>query len=124
MHTFTDETDDERLTWNVERLWKLAANLPRQPVPVSDLISIFDHICWASSNPKPGVWEDILHAKRIMETDLKYPVILSASGSLMDGAHRIAKAWILGLETIDVVKFDEDPAPDIRVPKRSTSTED
>jgi hypothetical protein len=30
----------------------------------------------------------------------------------MDGAHRIAKAWLLGLTEIPAVQFTEDPAPD------------
>ena len=30
----------------------------------------------------------------------------------MDGIHRIAKAWLLGHETIDAVRFSEDPSAD------------
>ncbi len=33
----------------------------------------------------------------------------------MDGMHRVAKAWLLGLETIEVVQFDVDPEPDERL---------
>ena len=117
MHTYTDNTDTEKLTWYVERLWTLAAELPKQSVPMQDLTHIFDDICWASSNPKPGVWEDVLHAKRIINADMSHPVILNAAGSLMDGAHRLAKAWVLGYETVDVVRFEEDPEPDERHPK-------
>ena len=51
------------------------------------------------------------------ETDLSYPVILSAEGGLFDGSHRIAKAWVLGIEEIQVVRFSVNPEPDQRVPK-------
>ena len=47
-----------------------------------------------------------------MEADLSYPIILSSDGGLMDGGHRIAKAWIEGCQEIDAVQFQEDPEPD------------
>lgn len=30
----------------------------------------------------------------------------------MDGGHRLAKAWILGLKEIQAVQFEVDPEPD------------
>ncbi|MFD7156485.1 hypothetical protein ACFV9C_17930 [Kribbella sp. NPDC059898] len=52
------------------------------------------------------------HAERIQKADLRYPVILSADGRLMDGGHRIAKAWLGGARTVDAVRFVVDPEPD------------
>ena len=60
-------------------------------------------------------------AKRVLEADLSHPVILSADGSLFDGSHRIAKAWVLGHETIQVVRFRENPEPDEIVPVEPSS---
>ena len=116
-HTCSSETETEVLIWNVSTLWTAAAHLPVQSVPLADVVGQLDDVNWAYSQPRPGVWNDVHHAKRIFETDLAYPVILSATGSLMDGAHRLAKAWILGHKTIDVVRFDVDPEPDERRPK-------
>jgi hypothetical protein len=48
----------------------------------------------------------------IEEADLAFPIILSASGAVMDGRHRIAKAALQGRHRIDAVQFDEDPPPD------------
>jgi diguanylate cyclase (GGDEF)-like protein len=48
----------------------------------------------------------------IQKADLSYPVILSADGRLMDGGHRISKAWLSGLTTINAVRFPVDPEPD------------
>ena len=50
------------------------------------------------------------HARRIQEADLAYPIILSADGRLMDGGHRLAKAWLRGL-------FAGRPPPDRNAPK-------
>ena len=52
------------------------------------------------------------HAKKIFEADLSFPVILNSEGGLMDGGHRIAKAWIAGETEILAVQFVEDPTPD------------
>lgn len=115
-HTFSTGNEQEVRTWNVERLWEAAANLPVRTVPLEELLHHLDDTCWAYSEPRPGVWNDIHHAKRIFETDLAYPIILSADGELMDGAHRLAKAWIFGYKQIQVVQFEIDPEPDERRP--------
>jgi hypothetical protein len=52
------------------------------------------------------------HAQLIQECDLGYPVILSSDGRVMDGMHRICKALIEGLDSIEAVRFDHDPEPD------------
>jgi len=58
-------------------------------------------------------WRQIVeHVRLINEADLSYPIILSASGDVMDGRHRIAKAAVIGCDVIDVVQFDVDPPPD------------
>jgi hypothetical protein len=36
------------------------------------------------------------HARRINAADLSFPIILSANAALIDGGHRIAKAYLLG----------------------------
>ncbi|MCB0105839.1 MAG: hypothetical protein KDE53_08015, partial [Caldilineaceae bacterium] len=50
--------------------------------------------------------------QRILDADLNYPIILSAEGYLMDGGHRIAKAYLAGIPTISAVQFLQDPEPD------------
>src|SRR4030095_4120322 len=66
--------------------------------------------------PEPTCRRVAAHARRIYEADFDKPVILSATGHVMDGMHRVAKAWILGLKTIRAVKFPRDPEPDERHP--------
>ena len=60
------------------------------------------------------------HARRIYEADSEKPVILSATGQVMDGMHRVAKAWLLGRKTIRAVKFPRDPEPDETLPVPAT----
>ncbi|MDO8900390.1 MAG: hypothetical protein Q7V15_03455 [Phenylobacterium sp.] len=101
--------------WWTQRLWTLAADLPVQPVALSD-IPEFDVDCWFQGRHKPSIREVAGHAQRIFNADLTYPVILNAEGQLMDGAHRLAKAWLEGRTHIAAVRFPVTPEPDWMVP--------
>ena len=62
---------------------------------------------------EPSTWRAMLEHVRLMdEADLSFPVILSSSGFVMDGMHRVAKALRQGRADIEAVQFDEDPPPD------------
>src|SRR5687767_4295260 len=104
-------TERGRNVWYTERLWELAHDLPVESV-LLESIKEFDENCWFGFGDTPTCRAVARHARKIYEADLSYPIILSAEGYLMDGGHRIAKAWLLGLEAIDAVQFPLDPAPD------------
>lgn len=99
-----------RAFWWTERLWSEAAGLAVSSVPI-DEIAEFDENCWFGDTP-PTCREVAEHARRIAAADLSYPVILNSRGELMDGGHRIAKAWLAGRTDVDAVRFDVDPEPD------------
>ncbi|WP_433167283.1 hypothetical protein [Kribbella sp. CA-247076] len=81
-----------------------------ESVPI-DAIREFDEDCWFGGRPVTCRMV-ARHADLIQKADLSYPVILSSDGRLMDGGHRIAKAWLTGATTINAVRFPHDPAPD------------
>ena len=109
-HTFADGT---RHVWHVERLWQLAQHLPRTEVLVES-ISALDEVTWFGYDPSqhPTCRRVAEHARRIYEAHFDYPVILSSAGWVMDGMHRVCKAYLLGMETIQVLQFSQDPEPD------------
>lgn len=39
--------------------------------------------------------------------------MLSSDNHVLDGMHRVAKAWTLGLKTVSAVRFDEPVDPDL-----------
>jgi hypothetical protein len=62
---------------------------------------------------EPSTWRSVVeHMRLIEEADLGFPIILSASGAVMDGMHRVAKAVLQGRDTIEAVQFSQDPEPD------------
>ncbi|HMO41847.1 MAG TPA: ParB/RepB/Spo0J family partition protein, partial [Phenylobacterium sp.] len=89
--------------------------LPVRDVPIAD-IAEFDLDCWFQGRHTPSVRAVAEHARRIFNADLAYPVILNAEGQLMDGGHRLARAWMEGLTEIKAVQFPVTPAPDWVVP--------
>lgn len=104
-------TSNGRYVWFTERLWQLAENLPVKTVALES-IAEFDQNCWFDEKHIPTCRAVAAHAKRIYEADLAHPIILSAEGFLMNGGHRLAKAWLFGLEEIRAVQFEIDPEPD------------
>ena len=78
-----------------------------------DISSIkeLDKDCWFGEK-KPTLREIARHCKKINDASLKYPIILNADGSLMDGGHRLCKAILQGRKTIKAVQFTSMPEPD------------
>ncbi|MBV9852283.1 MAG: hypothetical protein JO250_21665 [Armatimonadetes bacterium] len=112
-------TERGRCFWLTERLWERARGLPVKRVPLES-ISELDRDCWFCGN-EPTIRAVADHARRIQEADLSHPIILSADGGLMDGGHRLAKAWLLGMTEIAAVQFDVDPEPDWIEPEKGES---
>jgi hypothetical protein len=106
----------ETHVWRVPRLWVLAHTLPVAFIPVAALLPHLDTAHWLGEDEPLTVRALVEQARRILRADLAYPIILSVDGSIMDGMHRLAKAWITDAETIAVVRFSDDPAPDYRIP--------
>jgi hypothetical protein len=94
----------------VHRLVRLTPDYRMQQVSLT-LIAELDECFWFEGEPAT-CRAVALHAKLIQETDLGYPIILSASGRVMDGMHRVCKALLEGRPTINAVQFTTDPEPD------------
>jgi hypothetical protein len=114
-HFATIGDDGVKRVWFTARLWTLAKNLPAKAVPI-DSISAFDLNTWFAYS-EPTCRHIAEHAKRISEASLDYPVIISAEGYVMDGMHRICKAFILGSDTVSAVQFTQNPEPDQCIPE-------
>jgi hypothetical protein len=100
------------LAWDVDRLIDLAAHLPRAEVPL-DAIRELDEPFWFSGGSEVATCRAVAdHARLIFEVDLRYPIILGADGRVMDGMHRVAKAYLEGRATILAVQLEVDPEPD------------
>ena len=94
----------------MQQLWDMAAGLPSKKVRVGDLNAL-DEIRWFSDRMQklPTCRAVAEHARDIYEVDFQFPIILSPSGEVLDGMHRLCKAFLQGLEEIDAVQLHAMP---------------
>jgi hypothetical protein len=98
--------------WDMRRLIELSRDLPVRSVPLSELHEI-DSNYW-NLDDSVTIREIADHVRLVVECDTSYPIILSSSGRIMDGMHRVIKCLITGQTSVDAVQFDVDPEPDYR----------
>ena len=110
-HFWPGETDYD--AWDVDRLVELAKDLPVEEVEVASITEV-DSVYWFDETHPPTVRSVIEHTRLIEEVDPSYPIILSSTGRVMDGMHRVARAVLRGEPTIPAVLFEVDPEPDYR----------
>lgn len=98
--------------WNVRRLVGLSSTLPRERVPLSAIREL-DEPYW-SGEPETSITcrQIAEHARLIRDCDFAFPIILSNDGRVMDGMHRVCKAFVDCLGEIEAVRFLQDPEPD------------
>jgi hypothetical protein len=102
--------------WYVGRLRQLSSTLPKRWVSLSSLGDL-DQNLWFNTYGEVATCRAVaVHAKRIYEANLEYPVLLSPEGEVMDGMHRVAKAWLSGMSEILAIQFTEMPPPDEVIP--------
>lgn len=99
--------------WDVDRLIGLSDGLPVIKLPLAAIAEL-DGDYWFKDGRTPTVRAVVEHVRLMLDADLSFPVILAAEGRVMDGMHRIAKALMLGRETVDAVQFTVTPDPDYR----------
>src|SRR5215471_19698807 len=94
----------------MQQLWDMAAGLPIRKVRVSELNAL-DEVRWFSErmNKPPTCRAVAEHARNIYEVDFRFPIILSPSGVVLDGMHRLCKAFLEGREEIDAVQLPTMP---------------
>ena len=99
------------LAWDVDRLIALSRDFPVVRVPLTDIREIGEP--FSPEFDESLSWRCIVeHIQLIDSADLRFAIILSAEGRVMDGMHRVIKALLASRATIDAVQFTTDPEPD------------
>ena len=100
------------LAWDVDRLIALSKDFPRFRIQLTAIFEI-DEAYWFSGGAREATCRAVVeHARSIEEADLRFPIILSSEGRVMDGMHRVGKALLKDLTEIEAVRFVRDPEPD------------
>jgi len=99
------------LAWDVLKLIRLSKDFEVFQFPLIDVLELKETY-WFDLGMSPTSEEIAEHARLIYEADLSYPIILCPEGRLMDGMHRVCKAYIEKNKYISAVMFEELHAPD------------
>ena len=102
-------------SWKIAGLWESSRELDPFDFRVAQWDG-FDVDCWYCGVNTPTVRSVLQHMQRIQACDLSIPIILSETGVVMDGVHRLCKAWIEGRATVPAVQFMSNPPPDATIP--------
>lgn len=99
--------------WRMQTLWAAADGRSETILELSSL-DVLDDVVWfgGPNNVEPTVRLVAEHAQAILNADLTYPIIATRSGEVLDGAHRIAKAYLQGLTHVAAVVIEDWPPPD------------
>ncbi len=110
--------------WDSKKVWDL--DVPTQTMDINELVWHFDIPFWEKDgtddwNLTP--WEVIHkkegttdHQRKVEEVDLKYPIdIMENKGKyvILDGLHRLVKAYMLGQKEVEVRIIPRKYIPDI-----------
>ena len=104
--------------WKASTLWNAVKGKSPQRVPNR---YILQECTWNISSLQHFADE----VKNVQEVDLNYPIILDMNGNILDGAHRVVKAYLEGKD-VDIVYLGDDewPEPDYDEEKAVRETED
>ena len=97
--------------FDVKRLIDLTRGFDVFEVDPSSIAEIHEDHWYFHNSSQPTPLSIVEHAQLIRDCDLTYPIILDASGRVMDGMHRICKAIMEKRPTIKAVQFKDDPEP-------------
>ncbi len=94
-------------------IWAAAMGKPKISVAIEEL-NLLDAVVWfgGPKNVEPTVRRVAERARDIFDADLSYPIIMTKSGDVLDGAHRVAKAYLQGEQSVMAVVLDDYPPPD------------
>ena len=106
----TPQADGSMRFHRMHQFWELAENLPVKKIRLRELVG-FDEVRWFGGprNIQPTCRAIAEHARDIYESDLSCPIILSPTGEVLDGWHRVCKAYLQGIEELNAVQLSTMP---------------
>lgn len=89
--------------YDVHECIRLAVDLEVRELPLRDMYAAY------SSPTRNTLRSFVEHMKMVQDADLEFPILMNEDGDCIDGKHRMAKAMLLGCETIKAKRFLKDP---------------
>lgn len=109
---FFRDSEQGLLAWDVRRLVRLSRDFLVEQVDLKDIAELDEPHWYAHEGDSPTCRSILQHMALIEDVDLSYPIILDRDGRVMDGMHRVCKAYRAGAAKIPAVRFVSNPEPD------------
>ena len=81
-------------------------------MPLSDIVELDESYWFGQREQEPTTRAIAEHLKLVNASDLAYPIILCSGGRVMNGMHRVVRAYCENRTTIKAVQFHPTPEPD------------
>ena len=91
--------------WSDETIWKVTKNVMPEPFRTSDLIR--QCLSWNMGDLQDFARE----MKKVQEANLDYPIVVSPFGDIVDGCHRVVKAYLENKPIVFAKIFDMTTVP-------------
>lgn len=126
MHTFSFEEEGEERIYNVYDMFPYvnSGRAPRVQKPLSELAVHLDDFCWGKHSPRSVLAQPNIaphHTTRIQRADLDFPLIYLEDEGIIDGMHRLARAYQEGREKVTCYIFTREVLEKFRVQKKPLS---
>ena len=89
--------------WFVQHLWEASEDLESFEIPLMAIDMS------ANRRLANSIHDLAWQMKRVINSDLSYPILLTPDGSICDGVHRVTKATYLGKTMIKAKRFKTMP---------------
>jgi len=104
--------DQGLLAWDVDNLIRLTAGLDAIEYPLSDIRELDEPYWYDSEGDRPTCKSIAGHILLVQATDLAHPIIICPEGRVMDGMHRVVKAFLEGRRFLLAYRLPVLPEPD------------
>lgn len=102
---------DNNFIYSVDLMFMYAKTIKSKKIKVSDLIHKLKTKNWDNLSPLEVIKNKSLSSsnyERIRKANLRYPIIIDAKNNIIDGMHRLSKAYLLNKKYIRAYVFDKD----------------
>ncbi|MDR0633967.1 MAG: hypothetical protein LBF91_03205 [Azoarcus sp.] len=105
-------SDQGLLVWNVDSLIRLTANLEAIEYPLDDIRELDEPYWYELEGDRPTCKSIANHIRLVQAADLGCPIILCPVGKVMDGMHRVVKAFLENRRFLLAYRLPYLPEPD------------
>ena len=100
--------------WDARRLVAASRDLPTEVISLGSIAELDENYWFQREGEMPSVRAVAEHAAIIADADLSLPILLCPEGRVLDGMHRVGRAWIDGVSQLPARRFRFLPLPDYR----------